>query len=220
MLSDSGEGSVSDIVAALEVVKTRASSSGRRSVVTMSLGGPCETTDCSKDSLVKAVEALSAANIVVSVAAGNEGCNACAGSPNGAPSAINVGAVDQFDRVTYFSNFGQCVDVFAPGWQILSACAHIVCKAENVYWELSGTSMACPHTTGVIAQLLQKDPSATPAQISKALACDASRNKLSTDPKDSVSRNLVLQVKEYLANSRGSVLFHYFIRYTSHLLSR
>jgi hypothetical protein len=52
------------------------------------LGGPCSTTDCSKDSIVIASENLVKNNIVVSVAAGNEGCNACYGSPNGAPNAL------------------------------------------------------------------------------------------------------------------------------------
>jgi subtilisin family serine protease len=151
----------------LDYVKVKAKASGRRSIVTMSLGGPCETPDCTKDSLVRAVESLSAANILVSVAAGNEGCNACSGSPNAAPSAINVGASDMHDQVPYFSNFGQCIDAYAPGYEIVSACANKVCNNEKSYWPLSGTSMACPHVTGVIAQLLEKNPTATPDQVRK-----------------------------------------------------
>ena len=81
----------------------------------MSLGGPCDG-DCAEDSLVIAVEQLvKAHNIIVSVAAGNDGCNACQGSPNAAPSAISVGATDVGDNVAYFSDIGSCIDIFAPG---------------------------------------------------------------------------------------------------------
>ena len=72
----------------MDYVLTLARASGKRSVVSMSLGGPCDTADCSQDSIVIAAQALTAANVIVSVAAGNEGCNACSGSPNAAPDAI------------------------------------------------------------------------------------------------------------------------------------
>lgn len=88
VLNDQGEGDTSAVVAALDYVLQLSRTSGRRSVVSMSLGGPCETSDCSVDSVVIAAEALAAANVVVSVAAGNEGCNACSGSPNSAPNAL------------------------------------------------------------------------------------------------------------------------------------
>lgn len=93
-------------------------SRGRPSVVTMSLGGPCETDDCSQDSLVMAVEALVKKSIFVSVAAGNDGANACFGSPNAAPSAFVTGAFDKNDDMTYWSNFGECVNIFAPYEQL------------------------------------------------------------------------------------------------------
>jgi hypothetical protein len=102
--------------------------------------------------------------------------------------------VDRTDQITYFSNFGQCVDIFAPGLEITSACAHIVCGDSTSYWSLSGTSMACPHVSGVAAQLRQKSPNASPADILRALMCDASPSRLSLDPKDTISRDLLLQV--------------------------
>lgn len=89
VLNESGEGDTSDILTALEFVHSRVQSNGNRpSVVSMSLGGPCETDDCSADSLVVAVESLVRQGIVVSVAAGNDGCDACSGSPNSAPNAL------------------------------------------------------------------------------------------------------------------------------------
>jgi subtilisin family serine protease len=96
VLNADGEGDTSDILQALDYVPDHqaqfacgSSSSRCPAVVSMSLGGPCDTDDCSDDSLVQAVEDLVQQGIVVSVAAGNEGCNACAGSPNAAPNAIN-----------------------------------------------------------------------------------------------------------------------------------
>ena len=88
VLSDEGSGETSDIVGALDFVMSRALRTRRPSIVSMSLGGPCEGL-CSEDSLVIATERLVANGVVVSVAAGNEGCNACSGSPNSAPNAIN-----------------------------------------------------------------------------------------------------------------------------------
>ena len=82
VLDESGSGSTSGIVEALEYVAQLYAADNRPSVVSMSLGGECETADCSQDSLVIAVENLVSLGIAVSVAAGNEGCNACYGSPN------------------------------------------------------------------------------------------------------------------------------------------
>jgi subtilisin family serine protease len=74
ILSDDGEGDTSDIIDALELVHTKAFASGRRSIMSMSLGGDCDG-DCSNDSLVMAVESLYEAGILSSVASGNSGCN-------------------------------------------------------------------------------------------------------------------------------------------------
>ena len=124
VLNGDGEGSTSNTVAALEYIARKVDSertgipgASRRAVVSMSLGGPCEDLlDCSSDTLVQAVNSLvSSHGVIVSVAAGNEGCNACSGSPNAASLAIRAGASDQSDAVPYFSNYGACVSVFAPG---------------------------------------------------------------------------------------------------------
>jgi subtilisin family serine protease len=118
----------------------------------MSLGGPCETPKCSDDSLNQAVESLVGLGVVVSVAAGNDGSNACFGSPNAATHAIVTGAFDDKDAVSYWSNIGQCVDVFSPGVDIISACASVLCPEGNeaAYTKMSGTSMACPHTSVIL----------------------------------------------------------------------
>lgn len=191
ILNDVGQGTVSDIISALEFIMKK-----KRDVPTimsMSLGGPCQPSDCTQDPLVNAVQALAEAGVIISVAAGNSACNACSGSPNSAPHAITTGASTIEDSIAFFSNFGQCVDIFAPGYNILSACAKVVCGDEKKYWELSGTSMACPHVTGVIAQLLQRFPKANYKEITKYLTCDATKNRIALDSRDTVSRNLLLQ---------------------------
>jgi subtilisin family serine protease len=89
VLSDSGSGSTDSILAAFDAVQARRVQNGyRRSIISMSLGGECDTTDCSQDSLVIGVEEMVAAGIVVSLAAGNEGCNANFESPSAAPNAL------------------------------------------------------------------------------------------------------------------------------------
>lgn len=90
ILNAEGEGDTAGISDALDLVLSRVRAGHRPSIVSMSLGGSCETEDCSEDTLVISVETLAANGVFVSVAAGNEGCNACYGSPNAAPSAFNV----------------------------------------------------------------------------------------------------------------------------------
>ena len=86
----------------------------RPAVVNLSLGGPCDRNNCRKDPLVLAVEAIVAKGVVASLSGGNEGADACYGSPNAALTAVTSGTADENDHVPYFSNYGQCIDIFAP----------------------------------------------------------------------------------------------------------
>ena len=216
-LGNDGSALTSDVIAGLEFVKTHWKERGMRpSVVTMSLGGACDNADCQKDSLVLAVEALAALGVVSSIASGNENCNACAGSPNAAPSAINVGALGKTSSsdgvTTYhkasFSDYGQCIDVFAPGESISSAYSNKDNTVEDRYAMMSGTSMACPHVTGVVAQLLQQEyergpgvpaPSDVADVIGHRLSCDAEKNVVGFEARDTVTRNLAVQVASVVA---------------------
>ncbi len=97
VLNGDGSGSTADIIEALDYVNQLCADSSRRCIVSMSLGGLCERDDCKTDPLVQSVENMVAAGIFVVVAAGNEGCNACNGSPNAAPNAI----VGQFGFISF-----------------------------------------------------------------------------------------------------------------------
>lgn len=108
--------------------------------------------------------------------------------------SVAVGAIDDKDQAAYFSNFGRCVDVFAPGVDILSACSSLVCSNSKSYLSLSGTSMACPHVSGVVAQIMQKNPEFSPQQVADQIFCDGTVDQITFEIKDTVSRNLILHV--------------------------
>lgn len=122
----------------------------------------------------QAVEAAIAAGVTMVAAAGNNNTQACAGSPAGVPAAITVAASDQQDRRASFSNFGSCVDIFAPGVGVLSA-GHTSDTASRV---LDGTSMAAPHATGVAARYLGVHPTASPALVANRMTAFATPSRI------------------------------------------
>jgi subtilisin family serine protease len=147
-----GSGDRDDIIAAIDWVITNATGP---SVVNMSFGGI-------RSELENAVvKAATNAGIVVVAAAGNDTLDACEMSPASTPEAITVGASDVNDQMADFSNWGGCVDVFAPGVDIISATN----TSDSAFAEEDGTSMAAPHVAGAAALLLAVDPTATPAQV-------------------------------------------------------
>ena len=111
---------------------------------------------------------------MIIVAAGNDRCDSCLQTPSFAPHVITVGASTETDKAAVFSDFGKCVDLYAPGENILSACGGNLCGGqEDRYVEMSGTSMAAPHAAGVAAQLLQMYPDATADEVADMLSCAA-----------------------------------------------
>jgi subtilisin family serine protease len=158
---------VSDIIKGISYAVSQSKAAGRRAVINMSLLGPQTPI------LDQAVEAAFRDNVVSVVAAGNYNEDACSYSPSGAPSAITVGATSITDTRPSFSNFGACVDIFAPGVNIESAGIN---SASTV---LSGTSMAAPHVAGVVAQMLGENPSVPAHEIKDRLRSFAANDKLS-----------------------------------------
>jgi len=163
VLDCDGSGWASDIVDGLDWVI--ADKSGP-SVVNLSLGGIAYAP------LDAAVERTVAAGITVVVAAGNDGTDACESSPARAPHAITVAATDSDDQRAWWSNQGDCVDLFAPGVEIESASNSSNTASES----MSGTSMASPLVAGVVARYLQAHPKDTPAQVASALAASSTKD--------------------------------------------
>ncbi len=165
VLGCDGSGSNSGVIAGMDhVTRNRTGPT----VANMSLGGGAsQATD-------DAIARMTNAGVSVSVAAGNENQNACNVSPARAPSAITVGSTTNTDARSSFSNFGSCVDVFAPGSNITSAW-YTSTSATNT---ISGTSMASPHTAGVAALYLQGSPTASAATVANAITASATTGKV------------------------------------------
>jgi len=162
VLSCAGSGTMSGIVTALDWIRAN-HPAGTPGVVNMSIGGP------SNASVTTAVNNLTAAGILSVVAAGNSNTDACTSSPASAPTAVTVGASNQTDARASFSNYGNCVDIFAPGVAIISDDAF----AGGGSRSMSGTSMASPHVAGAAALVLGQNPTFTPTQATAALMDNA-----------------------------------------------
>ncbi|GAA3039023.1 S8 family peptidase [Actinokineospora globicatena] len=164
VLNCAGSGTGGGVIAGVDWVTNDAILTGRKGVANMSLGGlnfpPLNTA---------VTNSISAGNVHYSVAAGNSNANACGYSPASAPAATTVGSTDPNDTRSSFSNFGPCVDLFAPGRNIYSA-HH---TADNAYTTMSGTSMAAPHVTGTAAMWRQRFPGDSAWQTATSLTANA-----------------------------------------------
>lgn len=167
VLNCQGSGSNSGVIAGVDWVTQNHVSPA---VANMSLGGGASTA------LDNAVNNSVAAGVTFAVAAGNENQNACNVSPARAANAITVGSTTNTDARSSFSNFGSCVDIFAPGSSITSTWS----TSDTATNTISGTSMASPHVAGVAALYLQGNPGASAATVTNAIKTTGSTGKLSS----------------------------------------
>ncbi len=177
VMNCSGSGTTSGIIAGVDWIITH-HQAGVPAVANLSIGGPRSAA------LDLAVARGVADGVTFVVAAGNANVSACTVSPAGEPTAITVGSTTSSDERSSFSNFGSCLDVFAPGSNIVSA-GHLSDSATRT---MSGTSMAAPHVAGVAALALSQNNSLTPSEVASAIASSATRNVVSNPGAGSLNR--------------------------------
>jgi len=137
-----------------------------------------------------AIDWAAQSGVTVVVAAGNEDDSACGYSPAFVPNAITVGATTESNARASYSNYGSCVDIYAPGSAIVSAWSFYPSSSHV----LSGTSIAVPHVAGGAALLLGTNPSWTPAQVSAGLKSTAENGVISN--LHSSDTNIFLSVRD------------------------
>jgi subtilisin family serine protease len=177
VLNCSGSGTTSGVIAGVNWVTSNAV---KPAVANMSLGGGVST------SLDNAVANSIASGVTYALAGGNSSASACNSSPSRVASAITVGATTSTDARASYSNYGTCLDLFAPGSSITSAW-YTSTTATNT---ISGTSMASPHVAGAAALVLSAHPTYTPAQVRDYLYNNATPNVVTSPGTGSPNRLL------------------------------
>ena len=165
VLDCTGSGSTSGVIAGVNWVTSQ---SHRPAVANMSLGGGASSA------LDTAVQNSINAGVTYVVAAGNDNQSACNYSPARIAAALTVGATTSSDGRASYSNYGSCLDLFAPGSSITSSWYSSNTSTSTI----SGTSMASPHVAGVAALYLAANGAATPSQVATAINQYATQNKV------------------------------------------
>ncbi|CAG8543651.1 312_t:CDS:2 [Funneliformis caledonium] len=168
VLDKNGSGSTTTVGAGIVfVIDQHKKSKNKNSIINISIGGK------QSKAINKLVEECTNAGIHVVVSSGNDAADACNTSPASAPSAITVGATEKTsNQVTDFSNTGSCVDIFAPGRDIVAA--GIIGKEKVSMF--SGTSQASPHVAGALALIISNRGNMNPSLMAKELTKISTKN--------------------------------------------
>lgn len=204
VLRSNGSGTMSDVVkgveyaaeqhsAKMQAAKKDKHKGWKGSAANMSLGGGKSPT------LDLAVNAAVDAGIHFAVAAGNDNADSCNYSPAGAEKAVTVGASTLADERAYFSNYGKCNDIFAPGLNILSTWI----GSKYAVNTISGTSMASPHIAGLLAYML----SLQPAKGSAYAVADITPKKLKENLISIATSGALTDVPSGTKNVRNFICF-------------
>ena len=179
ILNCAGSGSYSGVIAALDWILSPSNTNSKsNAVLNLSIGGPKSAA------LNDAITRLTNSGIAVVAAAGNSNADACNYSPSSTPTAITVGATTSTDAKSSFSNWGSCVDIFAPGTGI-TAGWHTSKTDINT---ISGTSMAAPHVTGAVAIYRGLNPAATVEQISNYISSQSTEAIITGLPTGTINK--------------------------------
>ena len=193
VLDCNGSGSISTLLAGIDWILQDHAQSAGPAVVNMSLGG------APSSALDDAVNRMITAGLTTVVAAGNDNKDACTTSPARVAAALTVGASTEADQRATFSNFGSCVDLFAPGTNIVSDWY----SSPTAAVVSSGTSESAPFVAGVAALCLEKFPTASPATVSQTVISQATLDMLSALDSNSPNR-LLFSLIDSLDDATGS----------------
>lgn len=166
VLNCEGEGTTAGVIDGVDQAAAD-HAAGEPAVANLSLGGGASAA------LDTAIRGLVSDGVTVAVAAGNANRDACSSSPARVAEAITVGATTRSDAKASYSNFGPCLDLFAPGSAIVSA------SPNGGSASLSGTSMASPHVAGVAALVTATHSGWTPAQVESDIVSWATPSDIS-----------------------------------------